>query len=72
LRAISDYRNYAHGKSTTMMAGSPVRAASQAARAARGVVSHASWWLRYHLHGQTHPTPPDSRRRRPGSRGSAE
>jgi hypothetical protein len=55
-----------------MMAGGPVRAAAQAARAARGVVSHASWWLRYRLNGQTHPSPPDSRRRRSAERGSAE
>jgi hypothetical protein len=50
----------------------PVRAATYAARAARGAARHASWWLRYRLNGHTRPAPPGPSRRRQGERGSAE
>jgi hypothetical protein len=55
-----------------MMAPEPVRTV---ARAASGAASHAAWWLRYRLHGQTRPAPVARRKRqraRGGSDGSAE
>jgi hypothetical protein len=55
-----------------MMAAGPVRAATYAARAARGAALHASWWLRYRLDGHTRPAPPEPAARRQGGRGSAE
>src|SRR3954451_6085668 len=54
------------------MAPDPVRTV---ARAASGAASHAAWWLRYRLHGQTRPAPVAPRKRqraRSGSDGSGE
>jgi len=51
------------------MAASPVRAAAQVAG---GALRHAAWWVRYQLHGHTHPTPPEPRKRQSGERRSAE
>ncbi len=54
------------------MASGPVRAASEAAKVAGGVARHAAWWLRYRLHGQTHPAPPEPKRRQASAPRSAE
>jgi hypothetical protein len=50
----------------------PVRAATYAARAAKGAARHASWWLRYRLDGHTRAAPPEAPRRRETGRGSVE
>ncbi len=54
------------------MATGPVRAASEAARLAGGAARHIAWWLRYRLNGDTHPAPPDPKRRPADTRRSAE
>jgi hypothetical protein len=47
------------------MPSGPVKTVVRAAR-------HAAWWLRYRLNGQTHPAPPDQRKRPASERNSPE
>jgi hypothetical protein len=72
LRPVSDYRDYAHGGIKLIMSSGPVRAASGAAKVVGGIARHAAWWLRYRLNGDTHPAPPEPKRRTAPPRRSAE